>query len=127
MTETTIEDLLAEHADALNRNEALNETFLAEHPEYASEAVPLFQLAAALKAALTPVSAPVFKTRLGQELVSYGPPVIVLGRSVTKRRNKAWLALAAAGSVISVAGLTALLLHRVRGVEKRAPRQTSLA
>jgi hypothetical protein len=100
---------------------------LTEHPEQAEELVTLFQLAAALKAALTPVSAPAFKTRLGHELVNYGPPVVVLGRSVSKRKAKAWLAVAAAGSVISVAGVAALLLRRVRAIEDTAQQASSAA
>jgi hypothetical protein len=61
---------------------------------------------------------PAFKRELGQELVNYGPPVVALGRSVSKRRARAWLAVAAAGSLISAAGVAALLLRRVRNVEE---------
>ncbi len=127
MTQKEIEDLLAAHADALNQEEELSEQLLAEHAEQADELVPLFQLATVLKAALTPVSAPAFKTKLGHELVNYGPPVVVLGRSVSKRKAKAWLALAAAGSVISVAGVVALLLRRVRTMEDVAPQASTAA
>ncbi|HSG17135.1 MAG TPA: hypothetical protein VLE70_12550 [Anaerolineae bacterium] len=127
MTQKEIEDVLAAHADALNQDEELSEQLLAEHAEQADELVPLFQLATVLKAALTPVSAPAFKTKLGHELVNYGPPVVVLGRSVSKRKAKAWLALAAAGSVISVAGVVALLLRRVRTMEDVAPQASTAA
>jgi hypothetical protein len=127
MNQDEIEDALAEHVDALNQDEGLTEQLLTEHPEQAEELVTLFQLAAALKAALTPVSAPAFKTRLGHELVNYGPPVVVLGRSVSKRKAKAWLAVAAAGSVISVAGVAALLLRRVRAIEDTAQQASSAA
>ena len=113
-----IEDVLDAHAAALNRNKEVGDELLTAHPEQADELRPLIQLASALKAVLVPVSAPAFKARLGQELVTYGPPVVALGPSVTKPRAKAWLALAAAGSLISAAGVTALLLHRLRSVDK---------
>ena len=82
-----------------------------------AELAPLFQLASALKDALTPVSASAFKEKLGYELVSYGPPVVVLGRSVSKRKARAWVAVAAAGSLLSAAGVTALVLRRMRSVK----------
>jgi hypothetical protein len=117
MTEKELQDVLAEHADSLMRDEESGDRLLAEHQEQAAELAPLFQLASSLRAALTPVSAPAFKKQLGHELVKYGPPVIVLGRSISKRRARAWLAEAAAGSLLSAAGVAALLLRRVRNVE----------
>lgn len=126
MRENEIEDVLTDHADALNRGEELSQQILVENEEQAEELAPLLQLAAALKAALTPVSAPAFKTKLGEELVSYGPPVIILGRSVSKRRAKTWLAFAAAGSLLSAAGVAALFWRRVKGVKEPAT-QTSTA
>lgn len=118
MTGNELQDILATHADGLNRDEDLGDELLSQHQEQAAELAPLLQLAAALKAALTPVQASAFKKELGYELVKYGPPVVVLGRSVSKRRARAWLALAAAGSLISAAGVTALLLRRVRAVNE---------
>jgi len=126
MKEKEIEDVLADHADALNRDEDVSQQLLAAHADQAHELAPLLQLAAALKAALMPVRAPAFKNKLGQELVSYGPPVITLGQSVSKRKAKVWLALAAAGSLLSAAGVVAFLLRRMRGVKEPAP-QTSTA
>lgn len=117
MTEEELQDVLTEHAEGLMRDEELGDELLSSHPDHAAELAPLFQLASALKAALTPVSAPAFKKELGYELVKYGPPVVVLGRSISKRRARAWLAVAAAGSLISAAGVAALLLRRVRSVE----------
>lgn len=117
MTENELQDVLAEHGDGLIRDEELDDQLLAQHPEQAAELARLFQLATALKSVLTPVSAPAFKRELGQELVKYGPPVVVLGRSVSKRRARAWLAVAAAGSLISAAGVTALLVRRLRNVD----------
>jgi len=118
MTDKELHDLLDEHGDGLLRDEELGEQLLAQHQDQAGELAPLFQLASALKAALTPVSAPTFKKELGYELVKYGPPIIVLGRSVSKRRARAWLAVAAAGSLLSAAGVAALLLRRVRNVDE---------
>jgi len=117
MTEEELQNVLTEHAEGLLRDEELGDELLSSHPDHVAELAPLFQLAAALKSALTPVSAPAFKKELGYELVKYGPPVVVLGRSISKRRARAWLAVAAAGSVISAAGLAALLMRRVRSVE----------
>ena len=127
MTYNEIEDVLVAHADALNQGEELTEQLLNDHPGQADELVPLFQLAGALKAALTPVSAPAFKARLGHDLVKYGPPVVVLGRSVSKRKARAWLALAAAGSVISAAGLATLLLRRVRTMDEPVAQASTIA
>ncbi|UCG25204.1 MAG: hypothetical protein JSW55_04175 [Chloroflexota bacterium] len=127
MTHNEIEDVLAAHVDALNQGEELTKELLTEHPEQAEELAPLFQLATSLKAALTPVSAPAFKAKLGHELVNYGPPVVVLGRSVSKRKARAWLAVAAAGSVLSAAGVAALLLRRVRSIEDTAPQASTAA
>ena len=125
MTHNGIGDILAEHVDALNHGEQLSEQLLREYPEEAEELAPLFQLATSLKAALTPVSAPTFKAKLGHELVNYGPPVVVLGRSVSKRNARAWLAVAAAGSLISAAGVAAFLLRRVRTIEDTAPQAST--
>lgn len=127
MTQIQIEDVLAAHADALNQGDGLTEQLLDEHPEQAEELLPLLQLAGALKAVLTPVSAPAFKARLGHDLVKYGPPVVVLGRSVSKRKARAWLAVAAAGSVISVAGVATLLFRRVRAMDEPAPQASTVA
>lgn len=118
MTQDELNDVLAQHADGLARDEELAGRLLSQHRDHAAELAPLFQLASALKEALTPViPAPAFRNALGYELVKYGPPVVVLGRSVSKRRARAWLAFAAAGSVLSAAGLAALLLRRVRSVK----------
>jgi hypothetical protein len=127
MTEYEYEDVLAVHVDGLNQGEALDEQLLAEHAGQAEELAPLFQLAAALKAALIPVQAPAFKNRLGHELVNYGPPIVVLGRSVSKRRARAWIAVAAAGSLLSAAGVAALWLRRVRAIKEPGSRTTPVS
>ena len=127
MTENEFEDVLAVHADALNRGEELSEQLLTGRAEQSEELTTLFQLAAALKAALMPVSALAFKSKLGHELVSYGPPIVVLGRSVSKRKARAWLAVAAAGSLLSTAGVVALLLRRVRTIKEPASRATTVS
>lgn len=118
MTEKELQDVLAEHAEGLMRDADVGQQLLSQHQEQVAELAPLFQLASALKAALVPVSAPAFKKELGHELVQYGPPVVVLGRSISKRRARAWLAVAAAGSLISAAGVAALLLRRPRNVKE---------
>jgi len=117
MSEKELQDILTEHADALNRDEELSEVLVSKYQGQSGELAPLLNLASALRSALTPVSNAAFKERLGYELVNYGPPVVVLGRSVSKRRARAWLAVAAAGSVISVAGVTALIVRRLRNVK----------
>ena len=117
MTEKELQDILTDHADGLNRGEELSEALLSQHHQESDELATLLYLASALKSALTPVTNAAFKERLGHELVSYGPPVVVLGRSISKRRARAWLAVAAAGSVISVAGVTALIVRRLRSVK----------
>jgi hypothetical protein len=125
MTENELHDVLSEHADGLARDEELAGRLLTQHQEQANELAPLFQLASALKGALTPaIPAPAFRKELGQELVKYGPPLVVLGRSVSKRR--AWVAVAAAGSLLSLAGVVALLLRRVGRVKEVATQPAAI-
>jgi hypothetical protein len=124
MTKDELHNVLADHVEGLARDEELANRLLSENREQATELAPLFQLASALKEALTPVvPGPAFRRELGQELVKYGPPLVVLGRSVSKRR--AWVAVAAAGSLLSLAGVVALVLRWVGRVKDVATQPTA--
>jgi len=103
-------ELLAAHADALNKDEADDTAdWLAGYPVEAGHIVSLLQLARAIKQALAPVDPPaLFKNELRQRLVQAEFAPEVNGSS----HRAVWWGAAVVGSVLSVAGLALWLLRR---------------
>jgi len=104
------EILIAEGSD--QAGEATN-ILLARYPESTAELAPLFKLASDVKAALVPVAVPAFRSQLRRNLEAYRPADIVIGPSITRRKQK-WFFVAAAGSALSVVGIIVVLLRRLR-------------
>jgi flagellar biogenesis protein FliO len=112
MKKDELAEILATHADALVEGRDISAQFLAHFPEQSAELSSLFQLASSIRSALTPVSSPDFRSRLQSQLTDYAPsgPITI---TPTARPKMVWL-VAAAGSLLSVAGLAIWALRRFR-------------
>jgi hypothetical protein len=113
-------DILAAHADALIEGRDISAQFLTRFPEQSTELSALFQLASSVRSALTPVSSPDFSSRLQRQLTDYAPsgPITI---APIARPKMVWL-VAAAGSVLSVAGLAIWAIRRFRAPGSRGAR-----
>jgi len=106
--------ILSAHADGLIKGNDTSDQFLTEYPEDAAELGPLFHLAAAVQAALIPVKAPVaFVNRLRNDLLTHTPPKIAIKAPVSGQKILL-MGMAAAGSVLSVAGIALLVWRRLK-------------
>lgn len=111
MKQVDLVELLADHADALNKTEDAaafdNEAWLAYRLPGASPAIlPLLQVAHAVKKVLPPVHAPLrlrlaFAPQLGQPIVEERPYFRLL-----------WWGTAVLGSLLSITGLLVYLSKR---------------
>jgi hypothetical protein len=109
--------ILSDYADGLFEGVDTADVLLSEYPQESAELGPLFRLAASLQSVLVPVRAPVsFVSRLHEDLMSYSPTKVVIEQERSGQKAL-WVGVAAAGSVLSVAGLVVLVLRRLRGTE----------
>ena len=112
------QDLLAEaltrHADALNKGEDISGQLLAAQPEHEQELDSLFRLATAIKGSLVAVPVPAFRANLRLALEFQAPAQITVGRPPARYKTVA-MAVAATGSLLSIAGLSLILVRRRRG------------
>ena len=119
-------DLLDQHAKVLILGVNEDESLLAQYPDDSEELKSLFQLARAIKAALVPVKTPEsFKLELQRKLRSLAPAEITIVDSTVKQRR--WLVVAAAGSVLSVLGIILYILRRIRTTGQAAQPATTAA
>ncbi len=110
MMRTLLLDILAEHADALNRGDDLSPGLLARYPEAAAELEPLLLLARAVKSVLVPVKpTDAFLARLQDDLESGGRRRAYLPR--LPQRLLVGL-VAGLGSLLSVVGLVWVIRQR---------------
>jgi len=109
LDEKLLAEILAEHADALNRGEDDTEALLARYPEARGGLEGLLGLTSRLRTALVPVEPPAsFIRELGESL---SQAAINSGRAVAHHtRQTVLIIMAVLGPVI---GLIALLLRRV--------------
>jgi len=112
------QDLLAEaltrHADALNKGEDISGQLLASQPEHEQELDSLFHLATAIKGSLVRVPVPAFRGDLRRALEFQAPAQISVGRPPARYKTVV-MAAAATGSLLSIAGLSLILVRRRRG------------
>jgi len=103
-------ELLAAHADALNRDETVDTAdWLADYPSEAGHIVSLLQLARVIKQALAPVHpSALFKNELRQRLLQADFAPEANGSS----HRAVWWGAAVVGSVLSITGLALWLLRR---------------
>jgi len=113
MNEQKRADALNAHAEALIVDPDEAGPLLELDPELAAELGSLFQLSKELRGTLVPVSVPAFKARLRRQLESYAPAEVTIGPSITRQRRM-WLAVATAGSMLSIAGILVVLIRRLR-------------
>jgi len=110
MNNKVLLELLAAHADALNKDETVDTAdWLAGYPAEAGHIVSLLQLARAIKQALAPVPpSALFKNELRQRLAQAEFATGINGSS----HRAVWWGAAVIGSVLSIAGLALWLLRR---------------
>jgi hypothetical protein len=104
-------ELLAGHADALNRGQDTTAALLTYKGQDAAELAPMLWLARSIKTAMEPMTpSAAFKASLHQQIVQ--------GRQAADAAENArpiwWIGAAAVGSLLSVAGLMIWLLRRPR-------------
>ncbi len=117
-----IAELLAEHADGLNLEADVSGQLLEENSDHSAELATLFELARSLKTTLVPVNAAAFKASLRRRLEGRSPQTHLIKR-ITSSQNIIWVVVAAAGSVLSIAGVLLIVLRKVKssGNSERQP------
>ncbi len=117
-----IAELLAEHADGLNLEADVSGQLLEENSDHSAELATLFELARSLKTTLVPVNAAAFKASLRHRLEGRSPQPHLIKR-ITSSQNIIWVVVAAAGSVLSIAGVLLIVLRKVKssGNSERQP------
>lgn len=110
MEEKALLNLLAAHADALNRGEAISTVdWLVDYPSEVGRIVSLLQMAWAIKQVLVPVHpSTLFKSELRQQLIQAEAVSGANGSS----HLAVWWGAALIGSVLSIAGLALWLVRR---------------
>lgn len=120
MSADELSEVLAIQAEALNRGEDYRPLLLAAPPDQRPELEALFDLAAAVKDALVPVPVPAFREQLRRALEYEGASRLMIGRPRSGRKTF-WMAAAATGSVLSIAGLSVFFYRRRRGSATPTP------
>jgi hypothetical protein len=119
MNRKGIENIVSAHADALNRNQVATDKLVNSQTDIPAELASLLQIASAVKTGLSRNQeavrpSPIFRAKLRQELESFEPSEIKIGQSVTRQRSR-WLAIAGAGSALSVLGIFLLVWRWLAG------------
>jgi hypothetical protein len=117
MKHNPITETLSRHVEALIRGEDIAANLLAERPLQDQELEPLMNLAAAIKQALVPVPVPAFRADLHRALAYQAPAQIAIGRPPARYKNVV-MAAAATGSLLSIAGLSLILVRRRRSATR---------
>ena len=126
MKKRKMRDLLDQHAKALILGVKEDKSLLAQYPEDSEELASLFQLAGTIKAALVPVKSPEsFRLELKRELRSVTPAETTI--EDTSIKQKRWLVVAAAGSIISLLGIILYVLRKIRTAGQGAQPATTVA
>jgi hypothetical protein len=114
MKHELLDESLTRHADALIKGVDISGELLAAQPEHEQELDTLFRLAAAIKGSLVPVPVPAFRADLRRALEFQAPAEIAVGRPPARYKTVV-MAAAATGSLLSIAGLSLILVRRRRG------------
>jgi hypothetical protein len=121
-----VTELLAAHADQLNRNDAIaNDSVLAAFPQDREELAALMQVAARVKQTLKPVTpAPAFRARLHDGLMLAAHHQQAQRIYIDKRGEPQWgwlLGAAAAAGIIAVVWRSRTQPHPVPVAEAELP------
>ena len=114
MEDKVFAEILSAHADLLQREQGKGSDYLTMFPDYQDELGPLLETAEKIRSVLQPVEpTPEFCQSLHDELLTAGrrrldQEIPQLARSP---RKHVLLGMAALGSVVSVAGALAYLVH----------------
>ena len=114
MKHDPLDESLTHHADALIKGEDISAELLTGHPESEDELDSLFRLAAAINKSLVPVPVPAFRSDLRKALEYQSTSQIAVGRPPARYKTVV-MAAAATGSLLSIAGLSLILVRRRRG------------
>ncbi len=107
-----IANILAAHADALNRDEYATDDFLSRYPAQANDLASLFRLAEAIRETMPPVKpSDLFRVSLSRQLGNFSSSMSPVD-GPDERGEGRWWTVVAAGSLISVAGLAIYLMRR---------------
>ena len=113
LSEESLRDLLAAHADLLNEDQEEAERFVREQSSLGPETLAYLLLALRLKRMLVPVVVPQqFRRQLREQLLAGGESRGSL--IVRMRRHPVWMGAAAAGSLLPLLGLLFFWRRRQR-------------
>ncbi len=128
MSSQTITELLAKHADKLNRQERINvDDFLAAFPEQRHELAALLDLASRLKRTLRPLKpGREFRMRLRNGLLLAAHHRDTHQLLVSKPTGSSWGWLVRAAALGSAAGLIALILRSRQSSSEPIPSHESV-
>ena len=119
MNNKRIKELLNQHGDALIAGQDIRDQLLAAQEDKPEELDGLMQLAALIKNTLVPRPVPAFRASLRQALEYQAPAEIAIA-SPPPTYKKVLMTVAAAGSLLSIAGLSLILFRRRRGTTQVA-------
>lgn len=113
MNDEALPDILAIHADKLNKGELEANRFLQQQEPLPPETAALFALAGRLNGLLRPVQIPApFRERLRRQLLASQEVEVSVGRRL--RRHPFWMGAAAIGSLVPLLGLFIFWRRRQR-------------
>ena len=114
MNEEQLQDILNRYTDSLLRGEEQADDWASLEAVNDEAIPPLMQLALAIKDALKPVSPmPSYREKLREALEFQAPPEIEIAAPMPRYR-KLLMGIAAAGSILSLAGFSIILFRRRR-------------
>ncbi|HET6446950.1 MAG TPA: hypothetical protein VFI27_20485 [candidate division Zixibacteria bacterium] len=118
MNEEEYSKFIEEYTTVMTTDKGTSASSRSDFSEESLEMKSLFTLANSVESVLVPVKAPSFRASLGQRLAlrQEDKPKF---RALATRQNVVWMAVAAAGSFISIAGVVLLVIKKLKNTGRR--------
>lgn len=123
MEEKVLTEILAAHANQLNKGQRKGNDYLAMFPDYQEKLKPLLETAEKVKEVLEPVEpAPAFCQSLHEDLLAAGQRRLAeeIPQLPRSHRRQIIIGAAAVGSAVSVAGAIAYFIRSRAAAETQA-------
>jgi hypothetical protein len=119
MNEEEYSKFIEEYTIAMTTDKGTSASSPSDFSEESLEIKSLFALANTVESVLVPVKAPSFKASLGQRLALRQKEKPKF-RALATRQNVVWVAVAAAGSFLSITGVVLLVVKKLRTTGRSA-------
>lgn len=113
MTEEDFSEFITDHRSAMQANDEFSASSQAEQHEDSTDLRILFSLSNSVKAVLVPVRASSFKATLRHRLENRQQEKARF-RALASRQKIVWIAVATAGSLLSITGVVLLVLKKLK-------------